>query len=200
MASVSDPVKIFQNYWAEARAVGDPNAPYCTLATVDTENQVSLRTLVLRGASDDGFEVFINETSPKWRDLQSAASAELQVFWPTLMQQYRVRGEFLEIPVEAMAVHWSQKPYEAKLLDYYYLEFGQQSSPLVSRDALVEGIASLKERFSTADEIPFPGNAKGIAVRPNFVEVWHGSAEDRLHHRRRFERRERRWVCTELVP
>ena len=159
-----------------------------------------MRTLVLRDIDDQRFIVFVNNTSQKWRQLQSSSRCEMLVFWPTLMQQYRIRGECQEIPSAAMETHWARKPYDSKLLDHFYAEGRPQSSVLASRTVLLEGIERLKQRYPVADDIPFPGNAQGLAIDANYMEIWQGSESDRLHHRHRYLLTDNSWSKEILVP
>lgn len=159
-----------------------------------------MRTLVLRDIDDEQFVVFVNNTSEKWRQLQISRRCEMLVFWPTLMQQYRIRGKWQEIPLSAMKTHWAKKPYDSKLLDHFYAESGSQTSIIPSRTVLLEGIERLKQRYPNAGDVPFPGNARGLAINANYMEIWHGSETDRLHHRLRYLLTEEGWSKEILVP
>ncbi len=159
-----------------------------------------MRTLVLRDIDDEQFVVFVNNTSEKWRQLQNSNRCEMLVFWPTLMQQYRIRGECQEIPLDAMKTHWAQKPYDSKLLDHFYAEGQSQTSTIASREVLLGGIERLKQRYPAAEDVPFPGNAQGLAINANYMEIWHGSETDRLHHRHRYLLTDNGWSKEILVP
>ncbi len=159
-----------------------------------------MRTLVLREVTVDSFVIFINGTSPKWRQLQDSKQFELLVFWPTLMQQYRIRGDCSEVAVEAMKAHWASKPYESKIIDHYYAEHQPQTSALDSRETLLAGVNALKERYPVDADIPFPENAKGVAVKASYIEVWRGSDVDRLHERHLYLLSGNTWETRVLVP
>ncbi len=58
---------------ARARALQDPYADLCALATVDVRSHPQVRTLVLRDL-DNGLAVFVNATSPKWRTMNRVAA------------------------------------------------------------------------------------------------------------------------------
>ncbi len=197
---MSDPIEIFNTNWQKARTAGDPNAHYCTLATVADSGQVAMRTLVLREVTDGGFTIFTSATSPKWRDLNSSRAFELLVFWPTLMQQYRIRGQLEAVDDELMQIHWARKPYEAKILDLYYASVASQSSLLDSRGRFLEQIDQLKKQFPSASDISYPQQVRGITIRANYIEVWQGSDVDRLHHRSLYLQSDAHWQETILVP
>lgn len=199
------PLDMFRSDWQRAKSLKDANAVVCSLATVSADGQASIRTLVLREVTEESFVVFINATSPKYEDLQQSGQpkfggAELMVFWPSLMQQYRVRGELSWVGDDAMAEHWAKKPYEAKILDHYYAECGPQSSVVDTRDALKAGVCSLKKRFPVDADIPYLNNAKGLVIKANYIESWCNSLEDRLHERYLYLLSDNSWEKQVLVP
>ncbi|MFT4823474.1 MAG: pyridoxine/pyridoxamine 5'-phosphate oxidase [Halioglobus sp.] len=197
---MNSPIEIFQENWQKAKSLDDANAQYCSLATVSKDGQASIRTLVLREVTNGSFLIFVNDTSSKWKDLLLAKQSELLVFWPSLMQQYRIRGEYSEVSAGAMKLHWAKKPYDSKILDHYYSQYQSQSSVVESRETMLNGIAELKSRYPIDKEVPFPDNAKGVAIQASYIEIWHGSASDRLHHRNLYLLSDETWEQQTLVP
>ncbi|CAA0104062.1 Pyridoxine/pyridoxamine 5'-phosphate oxidase [Zhongshania aliphaticivorans] len=197
---MTNPIALFQKNWQQAKSLDDANAPYCTLATVSAVGQVSVRTLVLREVTATSFLIFINDSSPKWQDIQHSNNVELHVFWPSLLQQYRIRGECHSVPVELIQQHWARKPYDAKILDHYYQDVQPQSSGLDSREALLKGINEIKRRYPNDADIPYPANARGVEITANYIEVWHSSTSERLHHRSLYQLKEANWDQQILVP
>lgn len=195
-----NPIETFADNWKEAKLLRDANAPFCSLATVSSTGQASIRTLVLREVTEDSFVLFISNTSPKWDQLEHSKQFELLVFWPSLMQQYRIRGEYSELSARTMASHWAKKPYDSKILDHYYIGVQPQSSLIDSRDALISGIDSLKKRYPSSKDVPFPESAKGVSIKATYIETWHSSAVDRLHERHLYLLSEGQWVQQVLVP
>lgn len=195
-----NPIAIFKENWQQAQSLNDASADYCSLATVSESGQVSIRTLVLREVTEDSFVIFINSTSPKWEQLEHSKQIELLVFWPTLMQQYRVRGEVGQVSTETMKTHWAKKPYESKILDHYYTEYHPQTTAIDSRETLLSGIGQLKSNFPAEADIPFPQDAKGVAIKATYVEAWRGSNADRLHERELYLFIDGQWQRNILVP
>ena len=200
MEAMNSPIDIFKKHWVEAKASKDPNANLCMLATASQAGDVSTRTVVLREVTDSAFILFINSSSPKWQDLQENQSFELMVLWPALFQQYRIRGQAHKIPSAEMKQHWLQKPYSSKILDHYYTDYHPQSSIIHSREELLTGINALKEKYLEDKDIPYPDVATGVAIEANYMEVWHGSDSDRLHHRFLYELKSQVWSHQTLVP
>jgi len=89
-----DLIQTFKSNWQKAKSLNDPNAECCSFATVSSDGQPAVRTLVLREVTEDSFIIFVSGTSPKWGELQCTERYELLMLWPTLMIQYRIRGSF----------------------------------------------------------------------------------------------------------
>lgn len=195
-----NPIEIFKENWENAKSLDDANANYCSLATISATGQSAIRTLVLRKVTEYSFVVFMNDTSSKWQDLLYSKQLEILVFWPSLMQQYRIRGFYSEVAVDEIKAHWKQKTYDSKIIDHYYTEYHPQSSVIESREVLLKGIEELKVRYPTEADIPFPENAKGVSIKASYIEVWHGSISNRLHHRNLYLLSEGVWGKQVLVP
>ncbi|MBL4866610.1 MAG: pyridoxamine 5'-phosphate oxidase family protein [Pseudomonadales bacterium] len=197
---MTDPINIFNENWNKSKSLQDPNAQFCFLATATNNQGASLRTLVLREVKDDKFLIFINSTSPKWHELESSEHCELLVFWPTLMQQYRIRGRYNPVPEEFMRACWNDKPYASKLIDHFYFRHQGQSSTIPSREVLTQAIEELKLKYPKNAEVPFVPSAKGVEVVPTSIEVWIGVDEDRLHDRALYTKSGSGWDKKILVP
>jgi len=194
---MNNPLTLLQTQWHEARKLGDGNANTCSLATVDEQGFPSVRTLVLRGVDERGLSIFINSSSPKWQQLKSGCW-EVHIFWPLLMQQFKLRGNAVEIV--DMAQHWVQKPIDAKLLDHFYLRHQPQSSEISSRAQLESAVDALQQQYPEAESIPYPDNAKGLYLQLDSVEHWQSSPVDRLHHRHHYRLQRGTWQRRILVP
>lgn len=197
---MTKPLNIFKENWEEARSLKDANAEFCSLATVSASGQASIRTLVLREVSEDSFVIFINKSSQKWQDLVDSTQIELLVFWPSIMQQYRIRGNLKEIPQDIMASHWRKKPYESKIIDYFYAQKQPQSSIIDSRKTLLSGIDELKEKYPSKENISFSDNAAGISLQATFIEHWQNSPIDRIHKRHQYHLTNGNWEKKIMVP
>ena len=193
-------LETIKQQWQAAKASNDSNARYCTLATVSATGQPTLRTLVLRDITHEGFVIYINETSNKYQDIAENPQLELLLFWPSLMQQYRIRGMIREISPVQMEQHWQHKPYESKLLDHFYSTYQKQSSELARSDELQQGIAALKQLYPKPDSVPYVANAKGLVIHANYIEDWCGS-NDNLHNRVLYTcNHQGEWTSKCLVP
>lgn len=196
---MQNPIEKFKESWQQAKTLNDPNAAFCSLATVSTQGQPSVRTLVLRDVTEESFIVFFNDTSPKWDQLQQSKQFEILIFWPSLMVQYRIRGIFKEMAIEEMKWNWNRKPYHAKLVDHFYTRYQPQSSVISSREKFLEGIETLKQEFPDDKKVPFPETIKGISFKATYLEEWCES-KDRLHERHLYILKGDQWSQQVLVP
>lgn len=189
------PLELLQAHYRQALEEGEQAARYCTVATVEC-GQARSRTVVLRDIGPLGPLIFINDSSPKWPGL-SAGGSEVLLFWPTLMRQYRLRGQWQVLEEEEMRAHWQRKPETAKLLDHVYQHL-PQSSVLASREQLQQELASLREDFA-GQPIPYASNARGAVLVVDYIEDWCAAA-DGLHERCCYTRQDGVWQKQYLVP
>ena len=194
-----DPVEEIAAERQRARGKGDSNADLCFLATVTAEGHPSLSTLVLRDIGPRGFGLLITSASLKWQQLHKLSRYELLILWPTVMRQYRIRGDMAPMEEKLVQQYWNRKGHASRLLEVYYPTFEAQSTVIPSREYLVKGIETLRKRYPEAEDVPRPDTLKGIYLVPQRIEVWHGSG-DRLHDRRLYTKGEEGWAEQFLVP
>lgn len=199
-ASVTDPIREIREMRDLARQAGEPLVDVCYLATVASDVRADVRALSLRDITDEGFGILINRTSPKWAQLSRSGGATLLIHWPRVRRQYRIWGRPARMDHERIARYWNQKSHGSRLLEMYYGVFHPQSHPIPSHVYLMDGIAELTRRHSRAEDVPLPETLEGVYLIAEEVETWHGSPEDRLHHRRRFQKHASGWTVTTLVP
>jgi pyridoxamine 5'-phosphate oxidase len=193
-----DPIERIKNERQEARNQDDPNADLCFLALSESEKP-SVRTLVLRDVSDDGFTLFINKTSPKWSIIQTNNKAEMLIWYSTSQTQYRIYGLIEKLSPSIIEHNWHRRPPESKYIDYSYESLGPQSSKINSRDDLAGHIKELKEEHQE-EEMVKPESAAGIVLRPEVIEMLDLNSLSRIHDRRRFDLVDGKWQSTQLIP
>ena len=71
MKILDNPIDLFKNWFkkAEETEINDPNA--VALGTADQKNQPSVRMVLLKGLSNEGFVFYTNFNSKKGRDLKN---------------------------------------------------------------------------------------------------------------------------------
>jgi pyridoxamine 5'-phosphate oxidase len=195
-----DPLSEITTEREGARQRGDPNVDVCYLATVTADGQPEVRAISLREISARGFELLLNVTSPKWRQLTANGRMSLLIHWSTVQRQYRIRGCIDPMAPERVAYYWGRKSYGSQLLEQYYDAVLPQSQPIPSRAELLQGMEALKQRYPEQEGIPIPNSLVGVYLIPQEIETWHGSPEDRLHDRRLYRRSEAGWSVQTLIP
>lgn len=193
-----DPVALLQQDWQRAKDQGDANNNICILTTTDG-GQAHARVLVLRDIAAQGLLIFSHASSPKWQQLQNNSGYEVLLYWPTLDLQYRIQGDWEEHSRDLLLKAWSNKPYEAKLLDVLY-QAHPESSEIPNRKFLEEKVAELKTLYPQSEDIPFPDSARGIWLLPKQIEYYRLSTADRLHHRYLYEKHKDGWTLKTLCP
>lgn len=194
-----NPLERIRSDRAQARMLDDPNADICYLALASVEGEASVRTLVLRNIDGNRFSVFINKTSPKWRILSEGASWQLLLWYPSMQRQYRVSGEMEPLDEGTVVTNWHRRPLGSKYLDHTYETLAPQSSPIDSRETLVEAVNRLKGNWQGQDLQP-PAMVAGIALVANRIEMLDLNREDRIHDRQVFTLREQSWHAQVLIP
>ena len=180
---------------AQARAARDPCANLCVTATVDADGQAQARTLVLRDL-DTRLAIFCNETSPKWREISDGSRIAIIVFLPSSNLQYRMRCTTEPVPAALVQESWQLRPEAAKRMDWFYTLTAPQSTPMMSRDRLLDECAKLP----LPEPLTAPDTARGMYVVPEIIERLDLNQPNGIHDRRRFERQGDAWVETVLVP
>ena len=194
-ASVSDdPFTQFTAWMNEAlnSQVLDANA--MTVSTVDAVGKPSSRVVLLKGFDSRGFVFFTNYLSSKARDLDANANISLHFFWPDLERQVIINGTAAKTSREESEAYFATRPLESRIAAWA----SKQSSPLASRQELIDRVAEIRNRFEGQDVVcpPFWG---GFRVTPVRMEFWQGRAS-RLHDRIVYERDGDMWTIVRLSP
>jgi pyridoxamine 5'-phosphate oxidase len=192
-ALAADPVSQFAQWLALAveDELDEPNA--MVLATVDASGQPWSRHVLLKGATDAGFDFYTNYQSDKSRQLTAVPRASLCFGWLALSRQVVVTGTVIKVPESESDAYWSTRPRGSQLGSLA----SPQSRPLTSRHDLVARYDELAAAHP--DEVPRPPHWGGWRVQPHAVEFWQGRS-NRLHDRLRYTRDGEVWIVTRLAP
>ena len=193
---MNDPLALLADDRKKARAANDPWASLCVLATVDAVGEPQARVLILRDV-DARLAVFVNGTSPKHTELQFSPRYAVLVFLASLGIQYRLSVVFEPVPSEIVRHSWLDRPRIPKVMDWLYERVEPQSSPVASRDYLSQRFTELDAQLPPAVEAP--PLALGYYLNVERLERLE-LANDRVHSRRRFERRDLTWTESVLIP
>ncbi|QFR34525.1 pyridoxamine 5'-phosphate oxidase [Ancylobacter sp. TS-1] len=195
--AATEPFRLFEEWFAEARE-SEPNDPNAmALSTVDADGLPDVRMVLLNARDERGFVFFTNTGSAKGRELAAVPKAAVVFHWKSLRRQIRVRG-LVETVSEAEAdAYFATRPRLSQIGAWA----SQQSRPLEGRFALEGAIAKVTAQYALGT-VPRPPHWTGFRIRPVQIEFWH-DRPFRLHDRILFRREapdEGEWARTRLYP
>jgi pyridoxamine 5'-phosphate oxidase len=172
-----DPLTQFRSWFADAQALGTPEANAMTLATATPDGRPSARIVLLKGVEHGGFTFFTNHESRKGGELLTNPHVALVWLWAALERQVRVTGSVVQLTAAESDAYFATRPRGSQLGAWA----SQQSRPLPRRAELDERWAALETRYADGD-VPRPPHWGGFRVEPEEIEFWQGRA-NRLHDR-----------------
>ena len=172
-----DPILQFERWFRQANDGGllMPNA--MSLATVDTDGQPSLRTVLLKFFDERGFVFYTNYGSRKARELEANPKASLLFPWLDLERQVVIVGFTERVSTAESVKYFLSRPRGSQLGAWV----SDQSQIITSRQMLLSKFEEMKRKFHER-EVPLPSFWGGYRVVPRAVEFWQGR-ENRLHDR-----------------
>lgn len=175
-----DPIKLFDDWFAEARA-SEPNDPETmALATADAAGRPSLRMVLLKGYGPDGFIFYTNLDSRKGEDLAVNPHAALLFHWKSLRRQVRIEGPVAPVSEADADIYFASRSRDSQLGAWA----SDQSRPLPDRAIFEARFDDLRLSFEGRD-VPRPPRWSGFRVAPQTMEFW-TDRDHRLHERRLF--------------
>ena len=161
---------------AENAGIAEPNA--MVVGTVDGQGRPVTRSVLCKSVDDTGITFFTNYDSAKGEELAATPYASATFPWFRLGRQVHVRGPVTKVSAEVTADYWRHRPRGSQLGAWA----SYQSHPIASREALLDQLADVTQRFADLDEVPVPPNWGGYLIAPEVVEFWQGR-ENRVHNR-----------------
>ena len=188
-----NPFKQFSLWFSQAIQLGVIEPGAMSLATTD-ENEIGIRTVLLKHFDDKGFVFFTNYGSKKSQQIEAKPQAALLFPWLDLERQVKIFGSVEKITTLESIKYFTSRPKDSQLGAWA----SQQSAIISSRSILISQFESMKNKFSKGD-IPLPDFWGGYRVIPESIEFWQGR-ESRLHDRFIYQRLENSWSISRLSP
>ena len=192
-----DPLELFQEWFARARAVDRSLLPEPTamaLATTDSDGRPGVRMVLLKDADERGFVFYTNTESRKGRELLSNPQAALCFHWQPLELQVRIEGEAERVSDAEADAYFASRARVSQLGAWA----SSQSRVMAQDEDLEVRLREMDRRFEGA-VVPRPAYWSGFRVVPTRFEFWR-NRPFRLHDRQLYERFEGGWRVTRLYP
>ena len=182
---LNDPIELFRVWMEEAKKTepNDPNA--LALATSDKDNSPSVRMVLLKDFSKDGFTFYTNLNSQKGNELKSNPKAAMCFHWKSLLRQIRITGQIKKVSDKVADEYYNTRGYESRIGAWA----SKQSTILKNRDELLKSIEAFKQKYNDQSKVPRPDHWSGWNLIPSNIEFWL-DGDNRIHERLRYSKDE----------
>jgi pyridoxamine 5'-phosphate oxidase len=178
---INDPIDLFKEWMKEAQK-SEPNDPNAlALATADKKGIPSVRIVLLKDVSKEGFVFYTNLESQKGNELKENPNASMCFHWKSLLRQIRINGKLSKVSDKVADEYYNSRSYESKIGAWA----SKQSSILKDRKELISSIEEYKKKYPTKNELLRPKHWSGWNLIPISIEFWL-NGENRIHERLKY--------------
>ena len=190
-----DPVAQFVAWQDQAIEAGLADPTACVLATLQPDQTMRQRMVLMKGVDARGIVFYTNYKSGKAAALSECDQASMLFPWNELDRQVSVSGAVERSSDEESDAYFASRPRDSQLGAWA----SAQSQVIENREALMRQLADVSARFGEG-QIPRPPHWGGYRLIPVSWEFWQGG-ENRLHDRFRYIRNDDgSWQITRLQP
>jgi pyridoxamine 5'-phosphate oxidase len=177
----NEPFELFDKWYeaAKKKEINDPNA--LALATSSKNNVPSVRMVLLKDFSKNGFVFYTNLNSQKGNEIKENPSVSMCFHWKSLLRQIRINGKVTPVQNTVADKYYNSRAYESRIGAWA----SNQSSVLNNRQELINSIDKFKEKFNEKDNVPRPDHWSGWNLKPDSIEFWL-DGDNRIHQRLKF--------------
>ena len=196
----SDPIGLFETWFAEAQE-SEPNDPNAmALATATPNGAPSVRMVLLKGhgATDNGggaFTFYTNAQSRKGGEIRANMQASLLFHWKSLRRQIRIEGPLAEVSAEQADAYFHSRGHQSQVAS----AASDQSRPLSDRGDYFARYDAIAAEYPEGNNVPRPPHWTGFTVDAQKIEFWL-DRPGRMHDRRLFTRTSNGWDSSLLFP
>ena len=193
---LDDPFKLFEEWFNKAKEteINDPNA--LALATVDKNGTPSVRMVLLKDFSEEGFVFYTNLESKKSGDIKNNPNVSMCFHWKSLLRQIRIVGKISKVSNEEADNYYNSRAYGSRIGAWA----SKQSTVLKNRDELYKSIDNFKKKFPDEKNVPRPNYWSGWILSPNEIEFWL-DGDNRIHQRLKYiKSNDNNWKKVLLSP
>jgi pyridoxamine 5'-phosphate oxidase len=176
-----EPFELFDKWYeaAKKKEINDPNA--LALATSSKNNVPSVRMVLLKDFSKNGFVFYTNLNSQKGNEIKENPSVSMCFHWKSLLRQVRINGKVTPVQNTVADKYYNTRAYESRIGAWA----SNQSSVLNDRQELINSIDKFKKKFNEKDNVPRPDHWSGWNLKPDSIEFWL-DGDNRIHERLKF--------------
>ena len=175
---LNDPIELFKAWMDEAK-ISEPNDPNAlALATADKKGIPSVRIVLLKDFSNEGFVFYTNLESQKGNELKENPNASMCFHWKSLLRQIRISGKLLQVSDKIADEYYNSREYGSRIGAWA----SKQSKIIKNREALFSSIEEYKKKFSEKENFPRPKYWSGWILSPLVIEFWL-DGNNRIHER-----------------
>lgn len=189
-----NPFEQFKMWFREAEEHCTSEVNAMSLATSDKQGNVSVRIVLLKEFSEEGFVFFTNYSSKKSLQLDDNPKAAILFYWPELQRQVRIEGKVRKISAAQSDEYFNSRPQNSRIS----ASISEQSS-LISNRAYLEELFEQKQKADEIKKLKRPKNWGGFCVKVKQIEFWQGRS-NRLHDRFIYKYQNKSWVIERLAP
>ena len=191
----ANPVVLFKKWFAvaEKSEINDPNA--LSVATSSKGGVPSVRMVLLKGLSNEGFVFYTNFNSKKGNDLKNNPNASMCFHWKSIRRQVRVSGKVSVVDKEEADKYFSSRDYGSKISAWA----SSQSEAMKSRNEFLNKIKEFEKKFPDKNNVPRPSHWAGWRVVPDEIEFWL-EVKNRSHQRLIYKKVNNKWIKEILYP
>jgi pyridoxamine 5'-phosphate oxidase len=191
----SDPIKQFEQWYAQTVETDLVEPSAMSLATVDAQGQPWQRIVLLKLFDEKGFVFFTNFASRKAEQIAANSKVSLLFPWQALGRQVKVTGEAEKISTAESVKYFATRPRGSQIGAWA----SHQSQVIKSRAILEAMFDEIKHKFLDGD-VPLPSFWGGYRVTPETIEFWQ-ARDSRLHDRFMYRQDEKaQWFSERLSP
>jgi pyridoxamine 5'-phosphate oxidase len=190
----NDPMTQFAAWFADARAVNQPEPEACALATVAADGSPSLRMVLLRAFDASGFVFYTNYESRKGEELATRPRAAMTFYWRVADRQVRVEGRVQRVSSAESDAYFAVRPRDSRIS-----AIASPQSREIEDRATLEARVRATERAHASGDVPRPAHWGGFRLTPVRVEFWQARPH-RLHDRLVYVRASGAWSLRRLAP
>ena len=192
---LDDPIELFK-LWMDDAKKSEPNDPNAVSLATSNNNFPSVRMVLLKDFSQNGFIFYTNLNSQKGNELKENPKAAMCFHWKSLLRQIRINGVVTQVEDDVADKYYNSRSYESRIGAWA----SKQSKELTSRDQLIDSIKEYKDKYNDENNVPRPSHWSGWILSPQSIEFWL-DGDGRIHERLKYVKdRNGQWIKSLLSP